>query len=155
MSAIPTHRVILSRALSCLLCAPLLAAAQQPSKTDSLARFAGTWEGKCQDGRTFVVLTLQPVGDQMAGAVSIANMHGDDEGACMLVKDPPTPEHAQKITHACVEDAVLSFQGALQPNGKSPRFELKETGRGQGELKLLDTPVEQHPWILVKKEKPE
>jgi hypothetical protein len=122
---------------------------------DSLARFAGTWEGTCQDGRTFVVLTLQVNQNQLDGTVSIANMHGDDQGACMLVSAPPVPEHAQKISHAAIANSVLSFNGLQRPDGTSTRFELKETERDRSELKLLDTPVEKHPWQLVKVQKRE
>jgi hypothetical protein len=130
------------------------AAAQQPNK-DALAQFAGTWQAQCQDGRTFIVLALQPQRDQLDGTVSIGNMHGDDEGACMLVTAPPTPEHAQKITNAVANRNMLSFNGSKRPDGSSTRFELTQTAPDKAELKLLDTPVEKHPWLLVKSQKTE
>ena len=150
-------RTLLALIVVLMFVCSLTAGAQGPAPTneDSLAKFAGTWQGKCQDGRTFVVLNLQSKGDQMAGAISIANMHGDDEGACLLVKDPPTPEHALTISQAVAQNGVLSFRGPQRASGKSLGFELKEKGRGQAELKVLDTPVEDHPWTLVKVEKPE
>ncbi len=117
---------------------------------DSFAKFAGTWKGTCQDGRTFVVLTLQVNQNQLDGTVSIGNMHGDDEGACMLVTAPPVPEHAQKISHAAVANGVLSFNGSQRPDGSSTFFELKQTEEGKADLKLLNTPVEKHPWLLLK-----
>jgi hypothetical protein len=117
---------------------------------DSFAKFAGTWEGKCQDDRTFVVVALRANGRQLEGTVSIGNMHGDDEGACMLVTAPPVPEHAQKINDAALKNGVLLFHGSARPDGSYSRFELKETGRDSAELKLLDTPVAKHPWQLVK-----
>jgi hypothetical protein len=40
-------------------------------KGDSLERFAGTWEGQCQDGATFVVVALQLNKAQLGGTVSI------------------------------------------------------------------------------------
>jgi hypothetical protein len=130
------------------------AAAQQPNQA-SLSQFAGTWQGQCQDGRTFVVLAVQLRGNQLDGTVSIGNMHGDDEGACMLVTALPTPEHAQKISNVAANGNVLSFNGSKRPDGTPTRFELTETAPDKAELKLLDTPVEKHPWLLVKSQKPE
>lgn len=122
---------------------------------DSIARFVGTWEGKCQDRRTFVVVSLRPNGNQLDGTVSIGNMHGDDEGACMSVTAPPVPEHAQKIADATVKNNVLLFHGAARPDGSVAHLELEETGSDKAELKLLDTPVAKHPWLLVKVQHPQ
>lgn len=123
---------------------------QRNDDKDSIQMFTGTWEGKCQDGRTFVVLVLQSTDNQIGGTVSIGNMHGDHDGACMLVTAPPVPEHAQKIGHASAKQNILSFHGSERPDGTFTRFELKETERDKAELKLLDTPVEEHPWQLVR-----
>ena len=130
-------------------------AQQSNSSKDSLPKFAGSWEGKCQDGRTFVVLALRVIENQVAGTVSIGNMHGDDEGACMLVTAPPVPEHAQKISNAVAHDEILSFNGSKRPDGSFARFEVTESGPDKAELKLLDTPVEKHPWRLVKSKQSE
>lgn len=151
MTATRVIPLIFLLGLSVLSCS---AAAQQANK-DPLARFAGTWQGQCQDGRTFVVLALEPHGNQLDGTVSIGNMHGDDEGACMLVTAPPTPEHSQKISNAVADHNVLSFNGSKRPDGSPTRFELTETAADKAELKLLDTPVEKHPWQLVKPQKSE
>ena len=122
---------------------------------DSLATIAGTWEGKCEDGRTFVVVVLEVNENKLGGTVSIGNMHGDDVGACMLVTAPPVPEHAQKIGDAVAEHNSVSFHGSQRPDGRFARFELREITPDKAELKLLDTPVEKHPWQLVKVQKPE
>jgi len=153
MTRIPVRSFALFIGLPLLLS---LAVAQQPeSSSSSLAKFAGNWEGKCQNGKTFVVLALQLSGNQLNGTVSIANMHGDHEGGCMLVISPPAPEHAQKISDAVANESTLSFNGSKRPDGSSARFELSETGPDKAELKLLGTPVEKHPWLLVKSQKPE
>jgi hypothetical protein len=130
-------------------------AVQADASKDSAGKFSGTWEGKCQDGRTFVVVALQMNGSQIGGTVSIGNMHGDNEGACMLVTAPPVPEHAQKISDPVAQHDVLSFHGSQRPDGTFSRLEFKETAKGKAELKLLDTPVEEHPWQLVNVQKPE
>jgi len=136
--------------LSPLLLLHLVVGSAFANPDNSLTKFAGTWKGTCQDGRTFVVLTLQLNHDQLDGTVSIGNMHGDDEGACMLVTAPPAPEHAQKVNHAAVANGVLSFNGSQRPDGSFTHFELKQTEEGKADLKLLNTPVEKHPWPLVK-----
>ena len=140
-------------ALASLLPLHLLANSEQANtqsaKTnDALLKYAGTWEGKCQDGRTFVVLALRAEGDQLAGTVSIGNMHGDDEGACMLVTAPPVPEHAMKIGETVAHNDVLSFAGSQSGDHKPVRFEFKEIDQNKADLRLLNTPVEQHPWSL-------
>ena len=150
-------KVCLLLALAFLLIAPHHVSAQQqsgaPASKDSLAKFAGTWEGKCQDGRTFVVVVLQVNGNQLGGTVSIGNMHGDDEGACMLVTAPPAPEHAQKISDVVIEHNTLLFDGSKRPDGTVPRFELRQADPNKAELELLGTPVEKHPWLLEKVQK--
>ena len=115
----------------------------------SLARFAGTWRGECEDGRTFVVVALKQDGPQMGGAVSMGNMHGDDEGACMLVLAPPVPEHARNVSDPTVKQNTLSFNGSKRP-GTPTRFELTLLGNSEAQLKLLGSPVENHPWQLSK-----
>jgi hypothetical protein len=72
-----------------------------------------------------------------------------------MVLAPPSPEHSQVISSTSAEQNILSFNGAKRPDGTFARFELKETGEAKGELKLLDTPVADHPWQLVKPRKPE
>jgi hypothetical protein len=136
--------------LSPLLLLQIVVPSAFANPDDSLSKFAGTWKGTCQDGRTFVVLTLQVNQDQLDGTVSIGNMHGDDEGACMQVSAPPVPEHAQKISHAGIANNVLSFTGSQRPDGSFTQFEFKQTEQERADLKLLNTPVEKHPWQLVK-----
>jgi hypothetical protein len=138
--------------LSPLVVLQIVVASAFANPDGSLSKFAGTWKGTCQDGRTFVVLTLQLNQDQLNGTVSIANMHGDDEGACMLVTAPPAAEHAQAISHAAVANDVLSFNGSERPDGSFTHFELRQTDQGKADLKLLNTPVEKHPWPLVKEQ---
>src|SRR5215469_3771631 len=133
-----------------LLLLQIVVASAFANPDNSLSKFAGTWKGTCQDGRTFVVLTLQLKQDQLDGTVSIGNVHGDDQGACMLVTAPPALEHAQTISHAAVANGVLSFNGSQRPDGSFTHFELRQTEEGKADLKLLNTAVEKHPWLLVK-----
>jgi hypothetical protein len=100
-------------------------------------------------------VVLEVKGGQVGGTVSIGNMHGDDAGACMLVTAPPVPGHAQTIGEVAVEHNTVSFRGSQRPDGRFARFELRQIAPDKAELKLLDTPVEKHPWQLVKMQKPE
>ena len=138
------------RALVASVSPPDFSGSRVCQPNDSLSKFAGTWKGTCQDGRTFVVLTLRLNHDQLDGTVSIGNMHGDDEGACMPVTAPPVSEHAQQISHAAVANDVLSFTGSQRPDGSFTHFELRQTDEDKAGLKLLNTPVEKHPWLVVK-----
>ena len=158
MTVALTHRAIFLLAFAFLLSAATYASRDQSALKeggDSLQRFAGTWEGKCQDGATFVVIVLQVKGTHLEGTVSIGNMNGDHSGACVSVSDPPAPEHAQKITDAIVKQNILSFIGSKRPNGTVAQFELIRTDLDKAQLKLMDTPVEDHPWQLVKVQKPQ
>ena len=153
-----TYHITFLLALAFIFLQP--AAAQERSTldtgkgADSLDRFAGTWEGKCQDGATFIVITLKLRGNQLEGTVSIGNMNGNHSGSCVSVLDPPVPEHAHKITQATAQQNVLSFNGARRPDGTFARFELTQTDSDKAELKLFDTPVADHPWQLVRVQKP-
>jgi len=142
--------------LVCALCglATLVIRGQQ-TNAKSGPGLAGNWEGKCQDDRTFVVLALQTAGNQFSGTVSIANMHGDDEGACMIVTAAPSPAHALKISDVVAGHETLSFRGVEPSNASSVQFELKQIAPDRAELKLLHTPVEKHPWLLVRVQRPD
>ena len=67
--------------LSPLFLLQMLVAPAFANPDDSLSKFAGTWKGICQDGRTFVVLTLRLNQDQLDGTVSI--------GTCMATMKVP------------------------------------------------------------------
>jgi hypothetical protein len=157
-----THSMVFAIVWALFPMASVHASPNQESSTavanqakDSLAKLAGTWEGKCQDRRTFVVVVLEVNQSKVGGTVSIGNMHGDDVGACLFVTAPPVPGHAQRIDDAVVEHNTVSFHGSQRPDGGFVRFELREIDPGKAELKLLGTPVEEHPWQLVRVQKPE
>ena len=118
--------------------------AQKTGADVSLASFAGTWKGICQDGNPFVILSITVSGRDLMGDISIANMHGED-GQCEAIIDAPSPQHALKISGARVEGGILSFQGS-----EKARFEMSLSGAQTAKLKFLNTPVEDKPWQLLK-----
>ena len=122
--------------------------AQNKGADDTLPSFAGTWRGICQDGNSFVILSIKVSGRDLVGDISIANMQGGN-GQCAKVIDPPSPQHAMKIDDAKVEGNIFSFQGSPKA-----RFEMSLVDAQTARLKFLGTPVEETPWQLVKSADP-
>jgi hypothetical protein len=121
---------------------PALQVAQQSDGSASTTPFVGTWKGTCADGAEFLVLKLSQSGNEVAGTVSIANMNGG-EGQCEAVIDPPADEHAMKIHDVQLQAKTLAFKGS----GRTA-FEMSVVSDEEARLKLLGTPVENHPWKL-------
>src|ERR1700735_111239 len=119
---------------------PWTQAAQNSAPDEGLRSFAGTWRGLCQDGNPFVILSLKVNGRDLTGDISMAHMNGDN-GQCTTVIDPPSPQHAMKISGVKVEGKTLSFQGSPRA-----RFEVSLAGARTAKLKFLGTPVEDTPW---------
>jgi hypothetical protein len=129
--------------LLALLAQAIPAVAQTKPDAISLASFAGTWKGICSHGnKEFVVLTLNPSGAELTGNISIANMHGE-AGQCQFVIDPPSAEHAMKVSAAQLQGAALAFKA-----GEHAQFEMTITSPDSAKLKFLGTPVEKQPWEL-------
>jgi hypothetical protein len=143
MNPIPYFRVLLPVA-ALAVALPWAQLAQDKEPDENANSFAGTWKGICQDGNPFVILNLKISGKDVTGDIAIANMNGDD-GQCVSVIDPPTPEHAMKISDAKLEGKILSFQGSPKA-----RFEMSLDGTQTAKLKFLGTPVEDTPWRLTK-----
>jgi hypothetical protein len=118
--------------------------AQNSGPDEGLSSFVGTWRGICQDGNPFVILSCKVNGRDLTGDISLANMNGDN-GQCTTVIDPPSPQHAMKISGVKVEGKTLSFQGSPKA-----RFEMSLAGAQTAKLKFLGTPVEDTPWQLTR-----
>jgi hypothetical protein len=117
---------------------------------DKESAFVGTWKGICEDKRPFVVVILHEEKGKLAGTLSIANMHGNVDGGCEEVVDPPTPEHAQEIHDVKVEGLILSFSWGKKVGYQVARFQMSLVGKREAELKFFGTPSENNPWKLVK-----
>jgi hypothetical protein len=118
--------------------------AQKNEADAGLSSFAGTWRGICQDGNPFVILSFKVTGSELVGDIRIANMSGDS-GQCTRVVNPPSPQHAMKVTGARLEGKTLSFQGS-----PTAQFEMSLEGAAGARLKFLGTPVEDTPWQLTR-----
>jgi len=111
-------------------------------RNTSFERFVGTWKGLCEDDKEFVVLILKQAGTDIAGTISLGNF-GGPEGQCTTVNDPPSEEHAMRVTDAQLKGAVLAFKGK-----QGTRFEMGVVDAQRARLKFLGTPVEDNPWEL-------
>jgi hypothetical protein len=96
--------------------------AQNSGPDEALSSFAGTWRGICHDGNPFVILSLKVSGTNLTGDISMANMNGDN-GQSTTVIDPPSPQHAMKISGVKVGGKTLSFEGSPKA-----RFEMSLAG---------------------------
>ena len=127
-----------------ILCPERQVAQEKPAQVEDLKPFAGSWKGICEDGGPFVLLTLKISEGGLVGEISLANMKGED-GQCAHVINPPSPEHAKRISGAKVKNKTLSFNGS-----SSMQFEMLLDGTEGARLRLLGTPVEDAPWRLRK-----
>jgi hypothetical protein len=99
---------------------------------------AGDWVGMCRDGRPFVMVSLRPAVGGYGGTISLGNVKivsqpGDAVGVC-TVNDPPSAEHAMKITKAVVAGGMLTFDSE-----HGQEYEMKTTGGDTAELRFVGT----------------
>jgi hypothetical protein len=121
-------------ALALLAALSLQAAAQKA--------FAGVWEAKFKD-RVFCVLKVD-MGDGITGTLSPGRITVNDQGD-ITDAEPSTPEpsgHELPILNPKVRDNTLSFDWK-EDDEEATQFEMKITGEGEAELRLLNT--EGHP----------
>lgn len=128
-----------------VLVQPTLQRAQEKGRDNAaLKQFAGAWKGVCADGKEFVVLSLHLSRSDIVGTISLANMKGQD-GQCDAVVNPPSPDHAMKISDAQLKGNALAFRGSQRA-----AFEMTVVGTESARLKFVDTPVENNPWQLTR-----
>lgn len=134
--------------LTLLLLVGVAAVAQQSADAErdrnTQRSFVGTWKGVCADGKDFIIVTLvQTEAGNLEGSIRLANMRGGDDGHCQTVVDPPSDEHALKVTDARLQGSTLAFKGS-----KRMEFEMTTQGTQDARLKFLGTASEDNPWPL-------
>lgn len=112
---------------------------------------SGDWVGMCQDGRPFVRVMLTPAVGGYGGTISLGNVKitsqpGATEGRCM-VNDPPSPEHAMKITKAVVAEKMLTFD-----SDRGQEYEMKLTGGDTATLRFVVTNRDES-WFALRRTK--
>ena len=136
----------LSPMLLCVLfvaiSAPLLQAQSDASGTSGArAAFSGMWKGVCQDGKTFILLTLRSTSNEIDGTVSLGNVAlgdsaGSKGGTCTST-DPASRDHSMSIKDAVVHGQKLTFECS-----RGPQVEMILTSRDTAMLRFPGTPME-------------
>jgi len=125
-----------------LLCLGSLGAPAQPAK------FAGTWEAKT-DGKVFLVLKIE-TGKKISGTLNAGSITLDDNGD--LVEAEPVEDREAPFFFAKAEGDKLEFDYQDQGDDEIMHFELKLTGEGAGELRIVDEHIpKMKPFRLRKK----
>jgi hypothetical protein len=105
---------------------------------DTQKGFAGVWEATFKD-HVFCVLKVD-MGDRITGTLSPGRVTVNDEGD-ITEAEPSTPEPSGKdlpILNPKVRDYTLSFDWK-EDDEEATQFEMKITGEGEAELRLLNT----------------
>jgi hypothetical protein len=120
------------RIAAIVLAAAGLLCAAAPDKPGP-EKFAGTWEATAK-GTTFLVLKIT-AGQKISGSMKTGEIHMDEKGE--LLEVGPPEEDESPIFFAQVEGDLLTFN--CQSGDESVlSFELKLTGEGAGELRIVD-----------------
>lgn len=100
-------------------------------------KFAGTWEAAAK-GTVFLVLKVRAA-DKISGTLNAGKVTIDDNGE--LKEVGPVEDHEAPIFFAQVDGDKLKFEFQDEDGGVMS-FELKVTGEGAGELRIVD---KEHP----------
>jgi hypothetical protein len=109
----------------------MIAAAMAKASGDE--KFAGTWEATSK-GTVFLVLKLKAT-EKISGTLNAGKVTIDDNGE--LKEAGPVEDHEAPIFFAQVEGDKLHFEFQDEDGGVMS-FELKLTGDGAGELRIVD-----------------
>jgi len=113
------------------------------------AKFAGTWEAAIE-GKVFLVLKIQE-GQKITGTINAGSIHLNDEGE--LIEATPVEDREAPFFFAKAEGDKLEFDYQDQGDDEIMHFELKLTGEGAGELRIVDEHIpKMKPFRLRKKQ---
>jgi len=112
------------------------------------AKFEGTWEAAIE-GKVFLVLKIQ-TGGRISGTLNAGSIHLNDEGE--LIEAGPVEDREAPFFFAKAEGDKLEFDYQDQGDNEIMHFELKITGEGAGELRIVDEHIpKMKPFRLRKK----
>ena len=100
-------------------------------------KFAGTWQASAK-GTVFLVLKVH-TGEKITGTMNTGHIAINDDGDLQEVG--PVEDHEAPIFFAHLDGEKLLFEFQDEDNDVMS-FELKLTGEGAGELRIVD---KQHP----------
>jgi hypothetical protein len=112
------------------------------------ARFAGTWEA-AKEGKVFLVLKIE-AGQRISGTLNAGSITLSEEGE--LIEASPVEDREAPFFFAKAEGDKLEFDYQDQGDDEIMHFELKLTGDGAGELRIVDEHIpKMKPFRLRKK----
>ena len=127
---------------ACLVLLLSLGAPAEPAK------FEGTWEAALK-GKVFLVLKIQ-AGRKISGTLNAGSIKLSDAGE--LIEASPVEDREAPFFFAKAEGDKLEFDYQDQGDNEIMHFELKLTGDGAGELRIVDEHIpKMKPFRLRKK----
>jgi hypothetical protein len=128
--------------LALLACLPLAGQDAEAQK-----KFAGTWEAKFKDK---VICTIRlKAGDEISGETVACNINVDANGDLQEPESNQQPDEPSPILNAKLHGDTLAFE---EKDGEDIlKFEMKLTGDGQAELRILNAPVAVKPIHFARK----
>ncbi len=123
-------------------------AAQENGSRDSQKMFLGTWEARYKD-RVICTIRLR-AGDPISGETSACSINVDENGDLKEPETMPSDGDPSPVLKARVSGKTLSFEE--HEGDEAIRFEMKITGEGRAELKILDAPMVMKPIAFTRKE---
>jgi len=113
------------------------------------AKFAGTWEA-AHEGKIFLVLKIQ-ADKKISGTLNAGSIRLSDDGE--LLEAEPVEDREAPFFFAKAEGDKLEFDYQDQGDNEIMHFELKLTGEGAGELRIVDEHIpKMKPFRLHKKQ---
>jgi hypothetical protein len=125
-----------------LACLPLAGQDAEAQK-----KFAGTWEAKFKDK---VICTIRlKASDPISGETDACNINVDANGDLQEPESTGQPDAPSPILNPKLQGDTLTFE---EKDGDDVlKFEMKLTGDGQAELRILDAPVPVKPIHFARK----
>ena len=113
------------------------------------AKFTGTWEA-AHEGKIFLVLKIQ-AGQKISGTLNAGSIRLSEEGE--LIEASPVEDREAPFFFAKADGDKLEFDYQDQGDDEIMHFELKLTGDGAGELRIVDEHIpKMKPFRLRKKQ---
>jgi hypothetical protein len=105
--------------------------------TGKATEFNGTWEAAAGD-RVFLVLKIQAAG-KISGTMNVGSIRLSDEGEFLSAE--PVADTEAPFFFAHTEGDRLEFDYQDQGDNEVRHFEMRLTGAGAGELRIVDEPL--------------
>lgn len=122
------------RSVVALMMAALPLVAQD---ADAQKKFAGTWEAKFKDK---VICTIKlKAGEKISGEMVACSISVDGNGDLQEQDSSEPPDKPSPLLTPKIQGDILTFED--KDDDDVLKFEMKLTGDGQAELRILETPV--------------